>query len=65
MEGGHVILVIMTCMYVNRYVNHFLYLNNFVTIGKKERYNYDWNGIAIDFSIIFFEKIALDLPVPK
>ena len=42
-------------------VTHPLYLNTFETIDKVERDNYDQNSIAIDFSIIFFQKITLDL----
>ena len=40
--------------YKNRYVTHPLYLNTFETIEKVEPENYDYNSIAIDFSIIFF-----------
>ena len=39
--GRHVICVIMTITYVNRYVSHALYFNTFVTIEKMEPYNYD------------------------
>ena len=50
-------------MYVNRYVTHPLYINSFASIEKIELYNYDLNSFVIDFTIIFFQKIALDLPV--
>ena len=45
-------------VYEIRYVTHPLYLNTFVTIEKMEPHNYDLNSITINFSIIFFQKIA-------
>ena len=49
--------------YKNWYVTHPLYLNTFETTEKMEPDNYDKNSITIDFSTIFFQKIAPDLPV--
>ena len=42
-------------------MTHPTYRNTFETIEKVEPDNYDQNSMAIDFSIIFFQKIALDL----
>ena len=51
--------------YDNRNVTHPLYLNTFVAIEKMEPRNYDKNSIVIDFSIKFFQKNYLNLPVTK
>ena len=51
--------------YKNWHVTHPLYLNTFEVIEKMEPDKYDLNNITIDFSIIFFQKIALELPVTK
>ena len=40
-----------------------LYFNTFENIEKVEPNNYGQDSVAINFSIIFFEKIALDLTV--
>ena len=36
------------------------YILTLVTIEKLESYNYDYNSIVIDLSIILFQKIALE-----
>ena len=46
-------------------MTHPLYLNTFEINEKMERDNYYENRFRIDFSIFFFQKIALDLPVTK
>ena len=66
-RGGRVMLFtsLWRTAYKNRYVTHSLHLNTFGTIEKVEPETYDKNSVAIDFSIIFFQKIALDLTVTK